>query len=194
MAEKTESSDGSAKSCRNAIFNCQASWRHYFKGIMISWCKQPPSLSWFAPLKQIYYEHNWSDSEGSKFAEHVTHFFVLFFPHLVIKSVRCVGALKRYQILRWTGTTANFVCVLVTLSFFASKILCNDKLIMLREIWFIKVVGSWPINRSFYRFITFESCYCLGAAVCRLLTFHVSVIALKRPLQTAKSLFLVRNC
>lgn len=81
----------------------------------------------------------------------------------------------------------------VTLSFFASKILCNDKLIMLREIWFIKVVGSWPINRSFYRFITFESCYCLGAAVCRLLTFHVSVVTLKRLLQTAKYLFLVKN-
>ena len=109
MAEKTDSSDGSAKTSRNAIFNCQVSWRHYFKGI---WCKQPSSLSWFTPLKQIYYEHNWSDSEGSKFAEHVTHFFVLFFPHLVIKSVRCAGALKRYQILRWTGTTANFVCVL----------------------------------------------------------------------------------
>ena len=110
-----------------------------------------------------------------------------FFPHFVIKSVRCVGA-KRYQILRRSGITANFVCV-EHCRFFASEILWNDKLIMLRKIWFIKVVSSWPINRSFHRFITFESCYCLGAAVCRLLTFHVSVIALKRLLQTAKSLF-----
>jgi len=112
-----------------------------------------------------------------------------FFAHFVIKSVRCVGAKKI------TNSTANWnhckfrLCV--TLSFFASEILWNDKLIMLREIWFInyKVVGSWPINRSFHRFITFESCYCLGAAVWRRLTFRVSVIALKRLLQTSKSLF-----